>query len=203
MACYRRAHGSRQGFTLVEALVGLAVILVLGLISIPIIFRIMERFRSKTCEYNLHKIGQALENYRSTFQGRYPIGSQYQHNPPSAFGKTWWLDVLRYTDYEQVDKSWANNIPDSGYFNGSAGNQNIKLIDGLRPEIMFCPSSELPHGNDPLTAISAATRQVLGRDPQGIAVPMYAAVSGSAPDMKGLSLESSVSGPRGRNTKEG
>jgi prepilin-type N-terminal cleavage/methylation domain-containing protein/prepilin-type processing-associated H-X9-DG protein len=203
MAGYRRSRRSRRGFTLVEALVGLAVLVVLGLVAIPVVYRVMERFRSKACESNLHKIGAALQTYRSTFQDRFPIGSQYQRSPESPYGKTWWLDVLRYTDYEQVDKNWSNGIASSGDFNGKTANQNIKLVDGLRPDIMFCPSSSLPHGSKPSTAISKATRDLLGHEAQGIPVPMYVAVSGSAPDMKGAGLGTSISGPQGRNTKDG
>ncbi|HEY5315513.1 MAG TPA: hypothetical protein VIK18_23485, partial [Pirellulales bacterium] len=184
MAGYRGTGSSRRGFTMVEALVGLGVVLVLVLIAIPVIYGVMQNFKSKACESNLRKIGAAFEVYRSSFAGKYPVGSQYQQNPESPYGKSWWLAVLKYSDMEQIDKSWANN-PSSGYFNGKTGNQNIKLVDGLRPEFMFCPTSSLPHGNNPKTAISAATRKMLDHEAQGIAVPMYVAVSGSAPDMQG------------------
>lgn len=202
MAAYIRAR-QRSGFTLLEALVALVLIVVLVLIAIPVIYRVMERFRSKTCEANLRKIGAAFEMYRSGSNGRFPIGSQYNRTPESPFGKTWWHAVLQYSgneQLEQVDKKWAN-IASSGYFNGKAGNQNIKLVDGLQPDIMFCPSSTLPHLSS--SAISPATQQMLGHPAQGIAVPMYVAISGSAPDMQGASLASSISGPKGRNTRDG
>jgi prepilin-type processing-associated H-X9-DG protein len=202
MAGKRGTGSSRRGFTMVEALVGLGVVLVLVLIAIPIIYGVMQRFRSKACESNLRKIGQAFEVYRSTYQGRFPIGSQYQQNPDSPYGKTWWLEVLRYSDMEQLHKNW-NNGASSGYFNGKTGNPNIKLVDGLRPEIMFCPSSSLPHGNNPKAAISPATRKLLDHEAQGIPVPMYVAISGSAPDMQGATLQTAFSGPHGRNTKDG
>lgn len=202
MAGYWRTRNGRSGFTLIEALVALIVIVVLALIAIPVIYGVLQRFKSKACESNLRKIGAALEIYRSTFQDRYPIASQYQRSPESPYGKTWWNDILLYADVSDLDKKWAN-IPSSGDFRGKTGNQNIKLVDGLRPDIMFCPTSPLAHGNKPETAISRPTRELLGHQAEGIPVPMYVAISGSAPDMKGINLGTAVSGPRGRNTKDG
>jgi prepilin-type processing-associated H-X9-DG protein len=183
-------RSGRRGFTLVEALVGLGIIVVIILISIPVIFRMQERFRRKTCEGNLRKIGMAIESYRSSNNDNFPMGSRYGRD--SAFGGTWWLDILTYTDHADTAKAFKESIPSSGQFNGSKGNQNIKVVDGLRVDYMFCPSSSLARGSDPEKSESQATRQLLGRTPEGIPVASYVAISGSAPDKSA----------NGRNTRE-
>src|SRR5690606_34620193 len=113
---------------------------------------------------------------------------------------TWWVDVLAITDYKELGRQW-NNGPGNGDFLGPVANPNYLLVDGLLPSIMTCPASDLPNLNDPSTDISPANRtQVAGA--QGIAIPAYVAMSGSAPDMRGLTRETWRAGAHGRNTRD-
>jgi type II secretory pathway pseudopilin PulG len=191
MSHVRPKFRARRGFTMVEALVGVGVLIVVAAILVPIIYKGMERLKRRGCEFNLHKVGAALDSFQSSNNGAYPIGSRYEQTPQS-----WWLAIMPFAEMPEINKSWSN-IPHSGNFSTSTGNTNVKVADGLRPEFMFCPSSLLPRGNDPTKHISPDNRQLLGgAAPQGIPVPNYVAIAGSAIDM-------ATSGPNARVTKDG
>lgn len=190
----------RSGFTLIEALVALAVVIILVLIAIPLVYRGVERFKRKACEFNLHRLGEAMQSYRTQFAGSFPTGARFQQSPESPYGPSWWVPTLSHTDQGAKFKGWTN-VASSGNFNSKTKNPNIKLADDFKPSFMFCPSSPLRQLNDPLKDISAENRDLLKPSPpHGIPVSSYAAVSGSAPDMLGAK---SLNEPHGRNTKDG
>jgi|GEM_PF-3737177 type II secretory pathway pseudopilin PulG len=191
----------RPGFTLIEALVALGVVIVVVLLSIPLVYRGVGSMKRRNCEFNLHHIGQSLDQYKTSFAGQLPIGSRYQQTPDSPFGPSWWVSLLPFTDQGAQFKSWKN-LPSSGRFDlAGKSNENIKLADGFRPTFMFCPTDPLPQGNDPMKNISAENRALLSGPAQGIPVSSYVAIAGSAPDMTGGGTAGGP--PSGRNTKEG
>ncbi len=201
---HRKSCRSRGGFTLVEALVGLAVVLVCVLLAIPLVFRGMESFRRRACGFNMHRMGDAFQAYRTSFAGKFPVGASYQTTPnETPYGPSWWKAILPLTDQGEAFKGWKN-VDSSGSFNSKTPNPNVKFADGFRPTFMFCPSSPLPQGNDPLKNISAENRELLKpKLPEGIPVSTYAAVSGSSPDMGSGGGGKAGGSPFGRNTKDG
>lgn len=226
----------RAGVTLVEAVVGIVVLLVIVAIAIPLIFRGMSAMRKNTCAYNLRNLGGAIDSYQNRHAGQLPTGSRYHLSPPSPWGVSWWVDVL--PDLEASAK-WDLRVPCPGDFSsdpvlpappvepapvadnpadGAApvesppppapaplpqANPNVKLAAGLAPRQMFCPASELSLFNDPEKHLTRLNRELLGANVAGIAVPHYAAIAGSAPDMFGAAPNQPLSGPRGRNTQDG
>ena len=68
----------KNGFTLTELLVTIAIIAVLSAISVPVTFSLVERSRQTTCIENLRQIGVGLRMY---------VGDNNDHLPELAIGR--------------------------------------------------------------------------------------------------------------------
>jgi prepilin-type processing-associated H-X9-DG protein len=193
----------RSGVTLVEATVALVVVVVVVILAMPVLTKFRERARRLACTANLHQIGQAMERYRSADSSQaIPSGATYDKVTRSS-GTSWWLELMPYTDMKQIAQDWKKGA-NAGDFGGTTENPNILAADGYRNSAFFCPSSPLPPMNDPTRHVSEANRRALaGRTPAGIAVPMYAALAGGAPDARNIDLSKSLKQPNGRNTRDG
>ncbi|MGE3809279.1 MAG: type II secretion system protein, partial [Gemmataceae bacterium] len=76
----------RKGFTLVEMLVVIAVIMILIALLLPAVQKVREVARSTSCKNNLHQIGYAYRNWQATM-GRTNL-SPYN----------WTKDLLKYVE---------------------------------------------------------------------------------------------------------
>jgi type II secretory pathway pseudopilin PulG len=198
-----RRSSFRPGVTLIEATVALVVVVIVVILAMPVLSRFRERGRRIACSANLRQIAQAVQAFRAADPAQsFPRGATYQKNSKSA-GTSWWLKIMPYSDMKELGLGWKKG-PDNGDFGGPAENPNILEADGFRHTVFFCPSSPLPPMNDPERHLSEANRRALGeRRPAGIAVPMYAAVTGGAPDALDVDVVNSLMQSRGRNTRDG
>jgi type II secretory pathway pseudopilin PulG len=57
-----------NGFTLIEILTVLGIIIVLGALSFSVFARVREKGRSATCQSNLKQIGLAMQQCRLTME---------------------------------------------------------------------------------------------------------------------------------------
>ena len=75
-----RSHGRSSkmsaGFTLVEILVVIAIVMLLAGLLFPVFSSARESSRSTSCQSNLKQIGLALELYASDHRGKYPLWRQ-------------------------------------------------------------------------------------------------------------------------------
>lgn len=199
----KRPSLPRCGFTLIEAVVALVVVVVIVVLAIPMLGFWWERGRRIACHGNLHHIGQIIEQFRTADSAQsYPRGATYRKEDHSS-GNSWWLRTMPFSDLKDFAAQWKS-VPNEGDFGAPEENQNILIADGFQSTLFFCPSSPLPLLNDPSRHMSAANRRLLGdRTPKGIAVPMYAAVAGGAPDARDADLTQLLSKPFGRNTLDG
>ena len=62
----------RRGFTLLELVIVLAILLVLAAILMPVLAGAEERARQTSCESNLHHLAKAFSLYRADHDGRQP-----------------------------------------------------------------------------------------------------------------------------------
>lgn len=70
-----RSRACRRGFTLIEAIVAIAVVLIVAAIAIPAIHSARETSRRAQCKSALKTIGLALHSYESTHK-RFPSGGK-------------------------------------------------------------------------------------------------------------------------------
>lgn len=191
----------RRGLSRVETIIVLVIIVVVIAMALPTIVRQRENARQLVCKANLVRVGKGMEMYRTADPAAtYPPGARFNERL-NAPGTSWWFEIMPFLDLQPIAAQWKPGPAGGDFGNGS--NENIRLADGFRNPIFFCPSSPLPAMNDPLRHVSQANRDALGRPSEGIAVPMYAAVAGSAPDAKGINLARFASSPIHRNTADG
>ena len=88
-------HAIKHGFTLIEILVVLAIILLLAGLLFPVFSSARENARTTACASNLKQIGQAMTLYLQDNGQRYPLSTQ----PP---GCTWVDSIYPYIKSTQV-----------------------------------------------------------------------------------------------------
>lgn len=96
-----------RGFTLVEMLVVIAIIVVLMAILFPVFSRVRAHARKTKCISNLHQITLALRSYKNDYGGRYP--------PPPVFvnGRYYGGLSALYPDYiDNLDVLICPDDPD-------------------------------------------------------------------------------------------
>jgi len=99
----RPVRRRRAGFTLVELLVVIGIIVVLVAILLPAVSSARERAKRTACLSNLRQIGTGMMMYANTFRGKYPNGNPKQ--TASSYTET--NKVLTYLANQFLGKSAA------------------------------------------------------------------------------------------------
>lgn len=161
-----RSRLNRNGFTLIELMVVIALLGLMIALLLPAIQAARESSRGAACRNNLKQIGIALSNYEST-RGCFPKGVEGRFDrtlsPAPMYGFSWWVEVLPFLEEgavaDQLDQAGAN----VGYV--QVNDHNGRVANGFAPSFWFCPSSPV----DKFT--SAGGFQ--------IAAPSYTGISGA------------------------
>jgi prepilin-type N-terminal cleavage/methylation domain-containing protein/prepilin-type processing-associated H-X9-DG protein len=128
-------HSRRNGFTLVELLVAMAIIGVLVAILLPAVQSAREASRRTSCRNNLKQIGLAASNYHDTFT-MYPPGwigvtnREFDANGPS--GLSWGALCLPQIEQYAAAKSLKNKV--------SVTDPSNATLQTLKVEVFRCPS---------------------------------------------------------------
>jgi prepilin-type N-terminal cleavage/methylation domain-containing protein/prepilin-type processing-associated H-X9-DG protein len=85
----------RHGFTLVEMLVVLAIMVVLSALLFPVFSHVREKGRRTSCQSNLKQIGLALQQYTSDHDGIYPALTSVSYSPQGEAKQLKWSDMLQ------------------------------------------------------------------------------------------------------------
>src|SRR6266481_864247 len=109
---------SRRGFTIVEALVVLAIVAVSLSLGLPAIQHSIQDARRSQCKNNLKQLGLALHNYHDTYNTFAPGWISRDGTPGTGARSGWQVGILPYVDqaplYNQIDFQLASPIEVDG-----------------------------------------------------------------------------------------
>lgn len=132
----------KQGFTLIEILVVIAIVSILAAILFPVFARARENARRSSCMSNLKQIGLAVMMYAQDNDERYPFSSQARASLGSSWSSTavpsgdfansvsvYWQQFLQpYTKSAQVFYCPSNNYASDGLY-GNYGVNRLIIAD--------------------------------------------------------------------------
>jgi prepilin-type N-terminal cleavage/methylation domain-containing protein/prepilin-type processing-associated H-X9-DG protein len=95
------ARCSHRGFTLVEMLVGIAIIAVLAGLLLPAVQMAREAARRMRCQNNLHQLGAALLGFES-LHGRLPAGRDAEYGRQHS----WCTGILSHLEQAQLHQAY-------------------------------------------------------------------------------------------------
>lgn len=147
----------KRGFTLIEMLVVMAILLLLASITVPIVGSALERGRATQCLSNLRTMAHAVQIYQVENEGRFPP-ALVSGGPTS---KGWDFFITRSGENREVEPGWiwrdygANSVLQCPSFDGADNwsgdeytgyNYNASYLGGMRMEMngivmMHVPSS--------------------------------------------------------------
>src|SRR5215831_1822420 len=91
----------RRGYTLLELLVGIAIIGVLLSLLLPAVQKVREAANRIKCANNLKQLGLAALNYEST-NGHLPPGVGYYPTAPNRVFGTYFFHLLPYVEQDSL-----------------------------------------------------------------------------------------------------
>ena len=131
---------SRRAFTLVELLVVIAIIGLLIALLLPAIAAVMETTRQRACSANIRQLGQALTNFSTANDGRYPTLT----NSSSKLTETSPGDTGEYNEdlegFEGAGFSWIVQILgqlDEGALSDSVRERSVRYTRSAFDENIY------------------------------------------------------------------
>jgi prepilin-type N-terminal cleavage/methylation domain-containing protein len=155
---------SRIGFTLVELLVVVAIILLILAMIIPAVQRVREAANKVDCANHLRTMGQGINLYLAAHQKYFPTGGGDNYatpdplppSPPRGLTNAatpiaglnqdwgWMYQILPYVGHETLWQTKINPLPDpSGIFFVRDAPGDIQIAK-TPVDIYFCPSRRSP-----------------------------------------------------------
>ena len=131
----RTPRASRHGFTLIEILVVVAIIMILVALLLPAVQAVREVARRTQCLNNMLQISLATQNYESTY-AVLPPGSINPTGPiankPNGIHHNWVSQILPFIEYKNVNR----NIN----FGVSVYNAENATVRNMVLNTFICPS---------------------------------------------------------------
>lgn len=136
----------RIGFTLVELLVVIGIIVILVAILMPAVRTSPEAARRMQCGNNLKQLALGLQNYHDMF-GSLPYGARNRtlgpdDEGPVSWGSSWIVATLSFCEQKPLfDKLVAADVEQASDYVGAAARG---AAHNARIKYLLCPSSPLP-----------------------------------------------------------
>jgi prepilin-type N-terminal cleavage/methylation domain-containing protein/prepilin-type processing-associated H-X9-DG protein len=130
----------RNGWTLIELLVTIAIIAVLIGLLVPAVQKVREAANRMQCQNNLMQIAFAAHDYHDV-NNTFPAGTRlpvYVGGVPTR-GTTLWVELLPYIEQDNLYKRWDHE--DNS--NNVAGGTNATTAHVIK--LLICPSDPLPN----------------------------------------------------------
>lgn len=137
----------RTGFTLVELLVVLGIIVVLVSILLPVLKSIREQGKSVTCSGNMHEILVAMNAYVSANDGALPVAPTATDTYKPTNSAQWMAYYMLSAPPPIIDyrdgKLWPYLGSSSSQATGSPPAQDRNQgVPDYRPRLFMCPSDD-------------------------------------------------------------
>ena len=126
---FRSPNKTRQGFTLVELLVVIAVIGILVALLLPAVQSAREAARRMSCSNNMRQVVLASHNYHDTYR-QFPSGGVFSNFIGPFVG------VLSYVEQSATYKQWDFSLNYDDPYNREVSDQMI--------DTYLCPTMVLP-----------------------------------------------------------
>lgn len=97
-----RRHGQREGVTLVEVLVVIAVVTVLAGLMLPAVQRVRDSAREVQFRNNMRQVGLAIQNFESAHNKLPYATSMVPGDKGTLIPHSWVLDILPYLEQEAL-----------------------------------------------------------------------------------------------------
>lgn len=169
---------TRRGYTLVELLVTVGIILLLAALVVPAVQRVRETAARAKCLNNLHQVGLASQAHHHT---RHALPRGGTPAPSGWYGYSWWCPLLPHLEQGPVHRRLdldGSRAPADALWPGVVGvvyvpggnTHNAGVVVGASYPLFRCPSTTLP-----ATGYPGATPPV----PLGVDSPTYVGIAGS------------------------
>ncbi len=145
-----REKQARRGFTLVELLVVIGIIIILLGILLPAVQSVREAGRRARCSNNMHQLGIAILDFESN-RRKLPSGGKgtnpttYRTIFDTTLGQSVFMQLLPYMDHSDIlaGNQYVAQYNPGKYYNDSAAPQNQTAAKTVIPELL-CPSDPFP-----------------------------------------------------------
>jgi prepilin-type N-terminal cleavage/methylation domain-containing protein len=100
----------RRGFTLIEALVAIAIIGILIGLLVPAVQKVRESANRVKCQNNLRQLGLAVHSYHDA-KHKFPLGSNNGKQVPlTAPRTTYMIELYPWLEQETTYRRWDPNV---------------------------------------------------------------------------------------------
>ncbi|MFO0810064.1 MAG: DUF1559 domain-containing protein [Gemmataceae bacterium] len=134
---------ARNGLTLIETLIVLAIFATLVGLLLPAVAMAREAASARRCQNNLRQVGLAMHNFHAAHQRvpPIPVPARWTNSPYTYQGISWHVFLLSYLEWEEL---WANVGRAFAADPDPLSAAHAANLAAVVPQY-FCPSDDRPY----------------------------------------------------------